>query len=358
MSSGNISFAAIEGRQGTHRYYLIQCPLRLIPRLFLFDEGEVPSQLRRSRSLSSAKVADIAQYLASQPESYVLAPLVASVDEEVTFEPLDADHAQIGRIHIPLVARLVIHDGQHRRAAIQQLLTTQVALNTDTIAVMIIPDAMLARSERLFDDLNHLQPQRSRSKRVLHDNSDLAALVRRLVDDIPLFRQRVELEKTTISNRSTALFTLSGVYQATQALLGLTKNAAVEPEHIELAQDFWEDLGKIIPEWRQIIQHEMTSSYLRQHYVHSHTVTLIAIGQAGHELIACRPGDWREQLYQLVSIDWSRDNTDLWEGRAMVRGKMSKAHDSIALSTIAIKRALRLDLAEKEIELESRLLGS
>jgi len=87
-------------------------------------------------------------------------------------------------------------------------------------------------------------------------------------------------------------------------------------------------------------------------------VTLIAIGQAAHDLLTRYPDDWRDRLHRLATIDWSRANTDLWEGRAMVRGKMSKAHDSIALSTIAIKRALGLELAEKEAELESRLIGS
>jgi len=358
MKSATISFTAIEGRQGAHRYYLIQCPLRLIPRLFLFDEGEVPAQLRRSRLLNAAKVADITQYLTSKPENYILAPLVASVDEAITFEPLDAERTEIGRIHMSLAARLIIHDGQHRRAAIQQLLAKDDALQGDTIAVMLIPDATLVRSEHFFSTLNRAQTQRSRSRRVLHDSSDLAALVRHLIDDIPLFHQRVELEKTTISNRSTALFTLSGVYQATQALLGLAKNDVVEPEQGQIAHKFWEELGNIIPEWQRVIEQETTSSYLREHFVHSHTVTLIAIGQAGHDLIARYPENWREWLQQLAEVDWSRNNTELWEGRAMVRGKMSKAHDSIALSTIAIKRALGLELTEKETELENRLLGS
>jgi DNA sulfur modification protein DndB len=356
MTLGTISFIAIEGHQGSHKYYIIQCPMRLIPRIFLFGESEISTQLRQSRALNAAKTTEIVNHLISQPESYILPPLVATVDENITFEPLDEKFPEIGRIQIPLTARLIIHHGQHRSAAIQQVLSARAFLQSDTIAVMLVPDALLDRSERLFDGLNHVQIPRSRSERVLYESSDIAALVRRLIDDVPLFRQRVELEKTTISNRSTALFTLSGVYQATQSLLGLSKNADVETQHEKIAYDFWNELGKIIPEWRRLLQDETTSAYLRENYVHSHTVMLIAIGRAGKNLIADYPNDWRDRLSQLGSIDWSRTNAELWEGRAMVRGKMSKAHDSIALTTIAIKRALKLDLTEKEKEMENRLI--
>jgi DNA sulfur modification protein DndB len=54
-------------------------------------------------------------------------------------------------------------------------------------------------------------------------------------------------------------------------------------------------------------------------------------------------------------MDWSRENTQLWEGRAMVHGKMSKSRDSIRLTTNVIKRALDLELSEEEQELERRL---
>jgi DNA sulfur modification protein DndB len=164
-----------------------------------------------------------------------------------------------------------------------------------------------------------------------------------------------ELEKTTISNRSTALFTLSAVYQATQALLNIDNKDVVSTECAKIAREFWRAIGSIIPEWRQIINREITASYLRQNYVHSHTVTLFAIGMAGHELLAHYPENWRERLMVLGDIDWSRDNKALWEGRAMVRGKMNKSRDSITLTVSALKKLLGLELTKREIELEEVL---
>lgn len=353
MSLGSYSFVAIKGQQGKHEYYLIQCPLRLVPRLFLFDEAEVPAALRRGRTVDVVRAADIAKYLREQPDTYVLAPIVATIDQAITFEPANDQNDTIGQINIPIAAQLILQDGQHRKLALQQLLSKDATSGNDTIPVMLFPDEHLARSQRLYTALNSARAKGSRSKQVLHEHSDLATLVQQLVDEVPLFQERTELEKTTISNRSTALFTLSAIYQANEALLGLHKADHIEFESVDIAQRFWIELGTIIPEWQQIIRHEVTASYLRQNYVHSHTVMLLAIGKAGHDLIKRHPSTWSEKLHALGEIDWSRSNTILWEGRAMVLGKMSKATNSVKLSTSAIKHILSLPLTQDEQELET-----
>lgn len=355
MSLGSYSFVALKGRQGSHDYYLIQCPLHLVPRLFLFDEAEVPVSLRRSRSIDAARAADIAKYISEEPATYVLPCLVATINGKVSFEPISDGQGMIGKITVPMTAQLVLQDGQHRRLAIMQLLSKNTVLADNTIPIMLFPDENLVRSQRLYTILNNGKAKQSRSKRVLHERSDLATLVQQLIDDVPLFHGRVELNKTTISNRSTALFTLSAIYQANEALLGIHKGDEIEFENVEIARSFWGELGGIIPEWRKIIRQEMSSAYLRQNYVHSHTVMLVALGKAGYELIKQHPDNWLAKLRALEEIDWSRSNTALWEGRAMVLGKMSKATNNVKLSASAIKGFLGLPRTDEDNELEQLL---
>lgn len=358
MGSDYYSFLAIRGHQGDHDYYLTQCPLRLVPRIFLFNEADAPAALRQVRSLNTTRVAELARYLTAQPSSYVLAPLVAAVDCEIAFEPLVNDLPEIGQLRVPLTARLVIHDGQHRRAAIQRALTENPALGNDTVPVMLLPDPHLSRSSRLYAVLNQARGRRNLSQRVLHDqDSPLATLVRQLVEDVPLFQGLTELEKTTISNRSTALFTLSAIYQATQALLGVGRLDPISPAQAEIARRFWRELGQIIPQWQQVIRREVTAAHLRQRYVHAHSVILLAIGMAGHELITAYPEDWPERLRVLGELDWSRENKTMWEGRAVIRGRMSKARDSVLLTAVVLKRALGLSLSERERALDQQLEG-
>ncbi|MCP4370392.1 MAG: DNA sulfur modification protein DndB [Deltaproteobacteria bacterium] len=354
------SFLVIRGNQGDYAYYLTHCPLRLVPRLFLFDEIEVPAELRQLHLLNSNRVTKLTEYLVNQPDEYILAPLVASIDSDVKFEALSDELPDAGQLRVPLSARLIIHDGQHRREAIAHALTQSQSLGNDTIPIMLIPDSQFFRSVRLYSDLNQPhQKGRTQSQRILHDHDNpVADLVRQLVEEIPIFKGLTELEKTTISNRSAALFTLSAIYQATQAFLGVGKHEPMGQDQSDLVRQFWKELGQIISEWNDVIEGKLKSAKLRQNYVHAHGVTLLAIGHTGHTLVTQYPDDWPERLLPLDELDWSRENTSLWEGRAMVRGRMSKARDSVLLTANVLKKSLGLSLTDKEQSLEEQLLAS
>src|ERR1700740_2690204 len=73
----------------------------------------------------------------------------------------------------------------------------------------------------------------------------------------------------------------------------------------------------------------------------------------GSELLANEPKRWKDRLKGLRKIDWLRSNKRLWEGRAMVGGRVSKAHNNVLLTAIVIKRALGLSLSPEEQKVES-----
>lgn len=351
-------FPAIRGRQGQYEYYIVQCQMRLLPRLFYFDEAEIPKELRKLHTVDPAIVAQLVNTLSTKQEAYTLTPLIAVIEDAVIFEPVIQNVSEIGYIRIPMEARLIIRDGQHRREAIKKIIAQSDILADDTIPVMLIPDPGLNRANEIYLDLHSGERKITKSRQILQDHGDLAILVRQLVDEVPIFQGLVEMEKTTISNRSTSLFTLSAVYQANEALLKISAQDTVSFEQASLAHQFWLASGEIIPEWRQIIARTTTAATLRQNYIHSHTVALIAIGIAGHDLIVTHPVDWQDRLNVLETVDWSRENSKLWEGRAMVRGKMNKTRDSINLTANAIKQILGLTLNERELALEKILYVS
>ena len=55
-------FSALRGFQAGRDYYVAMCPLKLIPKIFLFDEDEIPAELRAQRALNKARVPEIARY--------------------------------------------------------------------------------------------------------------------------------------------------------------------------------------------------------------------------------------------------------------------------------------------------------
>ncbi len=68
-------FPAIRGVQAGREYYVTMCPLRLIPQLFLFDEEELPPEMRAQRTLNKARVPEMARYIVDNPDGYVFSAL-------------------------------------------------------------------------------------------------------------------------------------------------------------------------------------------------------------------------------------------------------------------------------------------
>src|SRR5581483_5454564 len=174
-------FSALSGVQAGKPYYVAMCPLKLIPKIFLFNEDGVPPELTAQRTINRARVPEIARYLSENPTDYVFSAITASVDSEVFFEPFSEDSSHVGRLRIPMTARFVINDGQHRRAGIEEALKERPELGDETIAVVLFRDGGLARSQQMFADLNTHAVRPTKSIGILYDLRDpLSQLARKL----------------------------------------------------------------------------------------------------------------------------------------------------------------------------------
>lgn len=81
-------FPAIRGVQAGREYYVSMCPLRLLAKLFEFDNEELMPELRAQRTLNRARIPDIARYIISNADSYTFSAITASIDGAVSFEPV------------------------------------------------------------------------------------------------------------------------------------------------------------------------------------------------------------------------------------------------------------------------------
>lgn len=358
MEAMNYQFTALRGIQAEREYFVVMCPMKLIPRIFLYDEEALPAELRAQRTLNQARIPEIAGYLVDNPSEYVFSAITVSVDGEIHFVP-EGDKGykkDIGLLLIPLTADFIINDGQHRRAAIEAALKENPDLGDESISVVLFVDAGLKRCQQMFADLNKHAMRPTKSLSILYDHrDDLASLSVTLSNNVPIFKGLTEMEKTTISNRSVYLFTLNAIFLATRVLLEKRKKDVICQEDADLAYAFWKRIGEVIPEWQLAIKRKISAAELRKNYVHSHGVALQALGEMGAELIRVYPNNWSEHLAPLEYIDWRRANTELWGERAMRRGKMSKARDNVMLTVNALKMALSLPLTDKELDLEGLL---
>jgi DNA sulfur modification protein DndB len=354
-------FPAIRGIQAGREYYVSMCPLRLLQRLFTFDEEELVPELRAQRTLNKARIPDIARYVVDNKDSYTFSAITVSIDGSIKFEAVGADgpaNFRMGALSVSMDAKFIVNDGQHRRAAIDQALETSPELGEETIAVVFFLDRGLQRCQQMFADLNRYAVKPSASLGVLYDHRSAAAsLARHLSLTSSVFKNLIETERSSLSPRSRKLFTLSAVNFATMELLTekeLEDFGAASKKCLE----FWEAVGEQIPEWTYVRNSKMSSGEVRRDFIHSHAIVLQALGRAGRALYLLPAAERTKRLKRLRRVDWSRKNVVTWEGRAMVGGSMAKAGQNITLTCNEIKRVLGLKLTTEESKAESAWSGA
>lgn len=344
------SFPAARGVQAGHPCYIAMCPMRLVTKLFTFDGETVPPELRAQRILNRSRIPEISSYLVENPSNYTLSSITASVDSKVKFKPMsDTGYGQnIGVLTIPMDAQILINDGQHRRAAIEEAIKENPELGYDNISVLFFIDEGLARSQQMFADLNKHAVRPSDSISTLYDLRDsLSELARHVQKHVHIFSRMTELEKSSISNRSTKLFTLSSIKNASKALLKKGNKDAISLEEKELVVSYWNEVAANMVDWQMALNKQVAPSELRAEYIHAHGVMLQAMGQIGADFIVQDITIWKQYLTKLSIIDWARANSD-WEGRAMVNGRISKARTNVILTGSYIKEKLGAPLNAKE----------
>lgn len=316
-------------------------------------DADLPVEMRAQRTLNAKRVPEIARYIVDNRSNYTFSAITASIDADITFEPVGHDDDRLGRLHVPMDARFVINDGQHRHAALIAALDVDPSLGDETIAVVFFVDVGLARSQQMFADLNRHSVKPSASIGVLYDHREPTAdLTRAVVKANRILRDMVEHERSTLAPKSKKLFTLSAVHQANQALLA----GLPEEGREELANAFWVATVSGFPDWLQVHEGAISAGELRTASISSHGTVLHALGRAANALARTTTEvDWARYTEALRSIDWARSNTQLWEGRALAAGHVSKSNQSVALTSGVIKRAMGLPLAADEARYEKAI---
>jgi len=355
MDGNSLEFTAIRGVQAASAYYVIMVPLKVVPRLFKFDDEAMPAELRAQRILNRARVPAIATYIVNNSSEYILSSLCASIDGEIEFEPVapEGPLRSVGKLRISMLATILINDGQHRRAAIEEAIRERPLLGDETISVVVFADRGLKRSQQMFADLNIHAVRPTKSIKLMYNHRDaLAGLSKEVIHAIPLFRDFTCFDSTSISHRGVKFFTLSSIHQATTELIGQSGKGSLGLNDKERAVTFWNEVIANMPDWQRVGTREVSAFEMRRDYVHAHGVAVQAIAAAGVQLIEAHPKDWKKRLMKLRNIDWSRSNRSLWDNRALVAGKVNKSKNNVTLVTNVIVKALGLPLKAEAQRIE------
>lgn len=319
-----------------------------VPKLFQFkDWAELPPEQRAQRVLQKNRIPEITQYILENEDGYLFSSLTASFDCEPQFKPLGGQDT-IGLLTIPLEATMVMNDGQHRRAAIEEALKENPRLGEHTISVVMFPFEGLDRMQQMFSDLNRTVRKTSKSLNTLYNHRELMSqLVLKMIERVPVFTNMVDKDRISLPMRSPKLFTLGSLYDASKALLENVTDDDFD-EKCDTAVEFWRGVGDRLPEWRKAATGVLKPSELRQEYIHTHAVVMWAFGSMGRTLLSRHPQDWRTVLGGIQNINWKRTNRE-WQGVVMSGSDVVNRRQTQMDTASFIKAKLNLPLSPSEL---------
>jgi len=346
-------FPAIKGIQANQEYYTIMVPLKLLSKIFIFNEDmeDIPAEFRAQRNLNLSRIPAMGDYILNNINTYVFSSLTASIDGHMKFESNNGK--DIGYLHIDMESKFLINDGQHRKAAIDYALSRSEELKNETISIVLYKDKDLKRSQQMFSDLNRHAITPTRSIGILYDSRDeIAKITKELISELDIFRLYTDKEKSSLAKFSPKAFTLSTVYSANKKIIA---NKDINKEFLI---KFWTAIFENIEEFKMLKNKEISPSALRMSYVITHGTFLEAIGIIGNYYYE---SDWKEcnsKLKKLNKISWNRENKE-WSKRIVAEnGRIVKNIKAIKLTASLIKTKIEIPLTTEECKLEKEYFNN
>lgn len=345
-------FPVVKGMQAKREYYIAMIPLKMIPKLFPQDGEYVLPEYRAQRKLNESRIPVISKYILNNRENYVFSALAASIDGEFRFCP--SDHLDVGILEISMDAKILINDGQHRKAAILEAIKEDETLLNETISVVFFEDQGLARSQQMFTDLNKHAVKTSNSIAELYDSRDpLAVVTRNVVSKIKFLNAFTDKEKDILGKYSSNLFTLSTFYNANKRII---RTNVITPDVEVFLYEYWSSVSKNILPWQDLSNREISKVDLRENYIVTQAVIIQVLGRLGNFFFTNPDYSFEKHLKKLKDINWRRDCED-WALRTIrTNGRMINNEEAITLTCNMLKLRLGLPLDGLEQSKESAFI--
>jgi DNA sulfur modification protein DndB len=192
---------------------------------------------------------------------------------------------------------------------------------------------------------------RHAKRSVLDDRGEWMTVTQQTIEQVTVFTGRVDMTKTALSNRSRNLFTFSAIHQANQQLLADHKQQSVE-DRVSIAVQFWNTVAANMPDWQAAYDEKILPADYRREFVCAHGIALAGLARLGRTLLSDFAKAWPAKVKKLRALNWRRSNTTMWEGRAMIAGRLSKSSTAVILTGNCLKSFVGTNLLLHESEVE------
>lgn len=326
------------------------CPLGLLSKIFTFYNDEIPEEHRAQRMLNEKRIPEIRDYILDNLDDYVFSAITASIDGEYEFN-CSNDNENLGELKVSMDSFLLINDGQHRKAAIDEAVKINASLTDETISVVLFVDQGLRRSQQMFSDLNRHAVNVSSSLSILYNHRDeMVVLTKKYLDHNETLKKFIDLSNKSLAQKSNKMFILSIFHNSFMNTIGDRKE--ITEAAVQFAFEYWDTLCVEFKEWNNVLNGEVTPFHSRKTSIATYGVFLEAVGLLGNDLFKSQPKNWKKFTQKLNDLDWNKTNQTDWLNRCIgASGNISKSNRQVKLTYIRIKELLGLKLSSDESRL-------
>ncbi len=335
---------ALKGKMGGVDYYVITMPFGLATRYLKTADKDknLPPKERENRKVTPQRFAQIAKYIRDNRDDYRFSALTCTFDTSKTeklfnWEPAP-QNAFIGMLTLDQRNRFLIVDGQHRFGAIKKVVdeNPELDLEDERITVVLFPYLSIKHAQQLFSDLNRNAKKTTASLDILFDHRDISnRVVQKLIDQVSVFKGRINLEDASVPRQSKEMLTIATVYQATKPITGAACEAGLlneelgeidsntdEPKdnadlYVSFLTEVWEFIAKQLPEWGKVAAGIENIVDIRSEYLHWNSGVISSIGEFVAEAMRQLGDDWQSAVEKALTHPsthgWRRDANE-WQG--------------------------------------------
>ena len=215
-------YPALRSRMGTWNYYIVKMNASELSQNVMYasevhDDRTLDEAIQRILNESRVKK-DIVEYLKRQPNRFFSSIVVAALDGNPQFYPVEITedpqfsifrndrrlNEAFGVLHFDGTQKYYALDGQHRLSAVKTILDRNNPLSDgapedfvdDEFSVIVIvpnredsDETFMQKYRRLFSNLNRYAKPMDQATNIIMDEDDtFAILTRRLITDMPFFQ--------------------------------------------------------------------------------------------------------------------------------------------------------------------------